>query len=1013
MLKRLDQKTIDQITSNISIPSLTDIVKELIDNSLDSGCSLVRLEIVEGGTKSILVSDNGTGIPASHFKTLCQRGTTTKLEKFEEIFKVNTFGFRGQALSAISHLCDVTLITKVKDDNNIYKVDYDNDGNVLREDILPENSDIYYNQRKFWKKNGGNKNSEQVCTPPEISGTLILIKNIYKSNNLRKQILKKNVDFFLHEISELIQSYVIINLKTNFEFYSQLNGENKLIISTNDSNNSFLGRLEVIFGKNFTDKLLNFSFKSDLISVDGYISKDIISGSKYNKSKPVKIYFVNGRKIDNIKAIDKIIINTYQKYNKTCNPSRIICITVPENSFDINMGEKKNEVVFSRHSDILNIFEQNLVKFHEEKMKLSAISENADLKDNNNNALMSQFLNTKIKPRDPAEMDEKDESKDIILMPQPDKKETLNNYAKEEKKDNLILEEIQNKKRDEVMNNKNKEIIKIDIDEEDSEDEGEMKDEIEKNKDKEKEEAIKNKMKMIEEEVNLGLSSNEINDMHMHNNHNQKENNKEKKINIDKTNNIDKADKIIVNPKFNFLYKKQEKNISPIKLPKNNINTEQKILNPKLRYLQPIQKNENTNKINKVNTQTESELNRDKFFDNDISYDTPKFNNNEMKQEEKEENTKSNEEKEEEEEEDNKNNDEVNVLESFKQEEDKEENFEKLSYENKFYYKPQNYNDSCTNINSSNSQGKKGFILSNLSFPKKEENKNINIDNNNNINNDVNKKEEENNNNINPVNPEEKNNIERKTYSFKLKPLSKSQKENIFSQSHLKEIYTFSNKEKKYNVPKSLTLKTIEKEDFKKMNIIGQFNKGFIITELNNSLFIIDQHAADEKVNYETLLNNLNITRQPTICPIKVEMFSIAEKNTIYSQKELYAQLGFNIYKEQHDIYITSFPSIYSYKFKYEDFINIAKKLQEKNYKIIEGEFKNNDLVKKLFLSDSVLKYIATKACRMSIMIGVTLDKVKMEKILSDMAKILSPWNCPHGRPTMRLLNKLDDFDIK
>ena len=52
MLKRLDQKTIDQITSNISIPSLTDIVKELIDNSLDSGCSLVRLEIVEGGTKN-------------------------------------------------------------------------------------------------------------------------------------------------------------------------------------------------------------------------------------------------------------------------------------------------------------------------------------------------------------------------------------------------------------------------------------------------------------------------------------------------------------------------------------------------------------------------------------------------------------------------------------------------------------------------------------------------------------------------------------------------------------------------------------------------------------------------------------------------------------------------------------------------------------------------------------------------------------------------------------------------
>ena len=302
MLKKLDKKTIDQITSNISIPSLTDIVKELIDNSLDSGCSLVRLEIVEGGTKSILISDNGCGIPASNFETLCQRGTTTKLSSFEDVFKIKSFGFRGQALSAISHLCDLTLITKTKDDKNIYKVDYDNEGKILNKDILPENSDIFYNQRKSWI----NKNNTN-----EISGTLLLIKNIYKNNNLRKQILNKNVDVFLHEISELIQSYVIINLKTNFEFYSQIKGENKLIISTNDSNNSFLGRLEVIFGKNFADKLMNFSFKNEIISVDGYISKDIISGSKYNKSKPVKIYFVNGRKIDNIKSIDKIILDTY------------------------------------------------------------------------------------------------------------------------------------------------------------------------------------------------------------------------------------------------------------------------------------------------------------------------------------------------------------------------------------------------------------------------------------------------------------------------------------------------------------------------------------------------------------------------------------------------------------------------------------------------------------------------------------------------------------------------------
>ena len=505
-------------------------------------------------------------------------------------------------------------------------------------------------------------------------------------------------------------------------------------------------------------------------------------------------------------------------------------------------------------------------------------------------------------------------------------------------------------------------------------------------------------MKMIEEEVNEGLLNNQMND-----------NLSSQKIQETKNNNSNN-NILRSNPKFNFLYKNIEKSISPIKQSNKNVSSEQKFINPKLKYLQQAKKNEN-----KFYSEAKPTIIKEDYQEVNASNDTPKFIHN--MNVEKENNDEKEEEDEDEEKEEDKKHDEVNVLELFKQPEEKEENFDKLSYENKFYYKPQNYNDfnNEDNIdnnnnknNPSNNQSNKGFLLNKLSYLQNPEIINTNHINNNINNNGINQNKETE--SIPKI--EEEKNIKRQAYSLKLKPLSKSQKENIFSKKRQEEIYTFSNKEKKYTIPKALTLKTIEKEDFKKMNVIGQFNEGFIITELNNSLFIIDQHAADEKVNYEYLLNNLTITRQPTICPIKVEMFSIAEKNTIYAQKDLYAELGFNIHKEQNDIYITSFPSIYSYKFKYEDFVNIVRKLQEKNYKIIEGEFKNNDLVKKLFLSDSVLKYIATKACRMSIMIGVTLDKVRMEKILSDMSKILSPWNCPHGRPTMRLLNKLDDFDI-
>ena len=1011
MLKQLDKKTIDQICSNISIPSLTDIVKELIDNSLDSNCSLVRLEIVEGGTKSILVSDNGSGIPAKNFDTLCQRGTTTKLSSFDDVFKVKSFGFRGQALSAISHLCDITLITKTKDDINTYKVDYDNSGSILSKDILPDNSDIFYNQRKCWKSKEN---------PKEVSGTLILIKNIYKSNNLRKQILSRNIELFLNEISELMQSYVIINTKTNFEFYSQLKGENKLIISTNDSNSSFLGRLEVIFGKNFADRLMNFSFKNEIISVDGYISKDIISGSKYNKSKPVKIYFVNGRKIDNIKPIDKIILDTYQKYNKTCNPSRIISITVPEGAYDINMGEKKNEVIFLKQAEILNIFEEYLVKFHEEKMKLSAMNNNIEVKNNINNNVMSQFLNQKIKPRDPSYMDEYDESKDIIIH----QKDTLNLSKKEKFNDEISSnfmdkeeesENINKNVKNDIISDKNhknyeKSEEKIELEESKSEekielDESKSEEKIELDDDSKSEEEINNKkdikkMKMIEEEVNQGLMEK---DDSKGSNRSHKEKKEEINIINNKIPNREYMTEVKMNPKFSFLYnKKKENNISPVKQNDKNstdVKSNLYINNPKLKFLQ----NSQNNKFKSQNSPTKKISNNNFFFNLKSTQKTPKFNDDENEGQNEDKNYDKDEVKDE----DNVENENKNDI-FDNMEEDKEKIEENNKKDEELLLSMDNYEMKDKNLNDINFHSKIG-IYPKVEFVKKlksDEQKNnkediienkINIINNNNNSNNVDA-------NVN-VNEEKKEEI----FSFKLKPLSKFQKDNIFSKEKQKSLYDFSSKEKKMNIPKVLTLKTIEKEDFKKMNVIGQFNKGFIITELNNSLFIIDQHAADEKVNYETLLNNLTIQRQPTICPIKVEMFSIAEKNTIYSQKELYSQLGFNMHKEQEDIFITSFPSIYSYKFKYEDFVNIVRKLQEKNYKIIEGEFKNNDLVKKLFLSDSVLKYIATKACRMSIMIGVSLDKTRMEQVLSDMSKILSPWNCPHGRPTMRLLYELDN----
>lgn len=198
------------------------------------------------------------------------------------------------------------------------------------------------------------------------------------------------------------------------------------------------------------------------------------------------------------------------------------------------------------------------------------------------------------------------------------------------------------------------------------------------------------------------------------------------------------------------------------------------------------------------------------------------------------------------------------------------------------------------------------------------------------------------------------------------------------------------------------------------MTIIGQFNKGFILTRLNSNIFIIDQHAANEKVNYENLLNNIKLTKQPTLAPIKLDLLSIAEKTNIYLQRDLYNQLGFEIIKQMDELYIKTFPSIYNYNFKLADFINIVHKINEKHYTMDSTSSESitappsQHILTTLFLSDSILKHIATKACRMSIMIGTSLTYNQMQSIVHSMGSILSPWNCPHGRPTMRFLYKIN-----
>ncbi|XP_067135070.1 mismatch repair endonuclease PMS2 isoform X2 [Centruroides vittatus] len=192
--------------------------------------------------------------------------------------------------------------------------------------------------------------------------------------------------------------------------------------------------------------------------------------------------------------------------------------------------------------------------------------------------------------------------------------------------------------------------------------------------------------------------------------------------------------------------------------------------------------------------------------------------------------------------------------------------------------------------------------------------------------------------------------------------------------------------------------KEISKEMFVSMEIIGQFNKGFIITKLGSDLFIIDQHATDEKYNYEIMQQNEILKMQKMVHPMCLNLTAVNELLLI-ENLEIFQKNGFDFEinenaKTGEKIKLTSLPISQDWSFGKDD--------------IEELLFLLADCPGKMCRPSRVYQMLASRACRKSVMIGTVLSHKDMRKLIDHMGKIEHPWNCPHGRPTIRHLFNLD-----
>ena len=305
MINILDKDTIDKIAAGEVVERPASIVKELLENSIDAGSSLVTVEIKNGGIDLIRITDNGCGIPSGEVKKAFLRHATSKIVSDKDLISIKSLGFRGEALSSIAAVSKCEMISKTRDE---------------------------LTGVRYYIEGGTEVEYEEIGAP---DGTSIIIRDIFYNTPARRKFLKTASTEGAH-ISELVEKLAMANTEIAFKFIS--NGQIKL--QTNGSGN-LKDIVYQLYGKEISKALCNVEYEKKGIKIRGVVARPEVTRS----SRSLENIFVNGRYIkDNIisKAVedgfgDRLMQHQYP----------FCALNFDLDGVDVNVHPRKMEVRFS------------------------------------------------------------------------------------------------------------------------------------------------------------------------------------------------------------------------------------------------------------------------------------------------------------------------------------------------------------------------------------------------------------------------------------------------------------------------------------------------------------------------------------------------------------------------------------------------------------------------------------------------------------------------------------------
>uniref|UniRef100_A0A663N726 Mismatch repair endonuclease PMS2 n=1 Tax=Athene cunicularia TaxID=194338 RepID=A0A663N726_ATHCN len=836
-IKPIDRKSVHRICSGQVVLNLGTAVKELVENSLDAGATNIDIKLKDHGAELIEVSDNGGGVEEENFEGLTLKHYTSKIQDFSDLVHVETFGFRGEALSSLCALSDVTIFTCHKSAKVGTRLVFDHNGKITQKTPFPRQQ-----------------------------GTTVNIQQLFYTLPVRHKEFQRNIKKEYAKMVQVLQAYCIVSKGVRINCTNQVGqGKKTSVISTTGSP-TLKENIGAVFGQKQLQSLIPFvqlspneavceeyglnctDIPQNLYSIAGFISRCDHGVGRSTTDR--QFFFINQRPCDPAKVV-KLVNEVYHLYNKHQYPFVVLNICVDSECVDINVTPDKRQILLQEEKLLLAILKTSLMEmFGSDVNKLNV-----------NQKLLDIAGNLKMLP-------EEKEKPHVEILPDS---ETENSGGEEKRIMTLAR--------------------------------------------------LRESFSLHQTTESNFQSPKKVKQQH----------NSPRQMSLDTTLSIVKPQKAVLT-KESESHRKMDSKMS---IPS--------------RYLRKLEDNTDSGFCS--------------TSESDAGCSTPEAGSCVSSQSV------------------------INPPEEFYSSEEPLENeclktvgcMNDWTNQNKL---SQEANSSSPRVKCSKSRCLKSET-DDFKAGKCPEVKN----------------------NRNYTSVDVLVEVKKKTVplEFSMKVLAEKVKKVIQQQQKSTETQNYRRFKAKISpgenkVAEDELRKEISKEMFAKMEIIGQFNLGFIIAKLNSDLFIIDQHATDEKYNFEMLQQHTVLQGQKLIAPQNLNLTAVNE-TVLIENLEIFRKNGFDFVINENApvtqrVKLISLPTSKNWTFGPQD--------------IDELIFMLSDCPGVMCRPSRVRQMFASRACRKSVMIGTALNVQEMRKLVTHMGEIEHPWNCPHGRPTMRHILSID-----